>query len=100
MQANRDRLRPDPDDDAARSSPACCRCALGTGPGAEERRAVAVVVIGGQTLACCSRCSSRRWPTPCFDDLSSLVARPKRRTKGDEHQFSSFDRDQTRKLEN
>jgi Cu/Ag efflux pump CusA len=24
--------------------------ALGTGPGAEERRAVAVVVIGGQTL--------------------------------------------------
>ena len=25
--------------------------ALGTGPGAEERRAVAVVVIGGQTLS-------------------------------------------------
>jgi hypothetical protein len=25
--------------------------ALGSGPGAEERRAVAVVVIGGQTLA-------------------------------------------------
>ena len=25
--------------------------ALGTGPGAEERRAIAVVVIGGQTLS-------------------------------------------------
>jgi HAE1 family hydrophobic/amphiphilic exporter-1 len=29
--------------------------ALGTGPGAEERRAVAIVVIGGQTASvpCC-----------------------------------------------
>jgi HAE1 family hydrophobic/amphiphilic exporter-1 len=25
--------------------------ALGTGPGAEERRAIAIVVIGGQTLS-------------------------------------------------
>src|SRR5206468_12620521 len=49
MQANRERLRPILMTTLtlmAGMSP----LALGTGPGAEERRAVAVVVIGGQAL--------------------------------------------------
>ncbi|MFM8471065.1 MAG: efflux RND transporter permease subunit [Limisphaerales bacterium] len=49
MDANRDRLRP-----ILRTTltlvAGMIPLALGTGPGAEERRAVAVVVIGGQTL--------------------------------------------------
>ena len=41
MQGNRDRLRPI----------LMTTLALGTGPGAEERRSIAIVVIGGQSLS-------------------------------------------------
>ena len=46
--------------------------ALGTGPGAEERRAVAVVVIGGQTL--CLLLTLLVTPTAyaALDDLQGL----------------------------
>ncbi len=50
MQGNRDRLRPILMTTLALIS-AMLPLALGTGPGAEERRSIAVVVIGGQMLS-------------------------------------------------